>query len=208
MIHRKGEKVKVIGIYGSPRKGGNSDLVLDSALRGAKTQGASVKKVYVRDLKISGCRGCDGCKKTGKCVVQDDMQDIYHLLNDADVIVLSSPIFFYALTSQIKTLIDRGQAMWWRKKLSKASKHKKNNYIGRGYLIAIGATRGNNLFEGARLTARYFFDALDMSYEGGLFFRGIDSMGAIKEHPEALRKAYDFGGKVVRDDFEQRSTNH
>jgi len=199
--------VKVLCIYGSPRKGGNSDLLLDSALEGAKKQGADVKKVYVRDLRISGCQGCDGCKETGKCVIQDDMQDIYHMLDDANVIVLSSPIFFYGLTSQIKALIDRAQAMWWRRKLSKSIKDKKNNHRGRGYLIAVGATRGKNLFEGAQLTARYFFDALDMSYKGGLFFRGIESMRAIEEYPKALHKAYDFGGKVVRDDFGQRSTN-
>jgi multimeric flavodoxin WrbA len=189
--------VKVLGIYGSPRKMGNSDLLLDSALRGAQEQGADVKKIYARDLKISGCRGCDGCEKSGKCVVQDDMQDIYDLLDDAGVIILSSPIFFYGLTSQIKALIDRGQAMWWRRKLSRGSNDKKENYGGRGYLIAVGATRGENLFEGARLTARYFFHALGMSYEGGLFFRGIESMGAVKENPEVLREAYDFGKKVV-----------
>ena len=81
--------------------------------------------------------------------------------------------------------------------MSKGSKDKKNNYQGRGYLIAIGATKGENLFEGAQLTARYFFDAINMRYKGGLFFRAIESRGAIKEHPEALRKAYDFGGKVI-----------
>ena len=188
----------MIGIYGSPRKKGNSDLLLDSALRGAQEQGADVKKVYARDLEISGCRGCDGCEKTGKCVVQDDMQDIYPLLDDAGVIILSSPIFFYGLTSQIKALIDRGQAMWWRGKLGKDGKDKRNNHRGRGYLIAVGATRGENLFEGAQLTARYFFDALDMSYEGGLFFRGMESMGAAEKNPETLHKAFDFGKKVVR----------
>ena len=188
----------MIGIYGSPRKKGNSDLLLDSALRGAQEQGADVERVYVRDLEISGCRGCDGCEKTGECVVQDDMLDIYPLLDDAGVIILSSPIFFYGLTSQIKALIDRGQAMWWKKKLSKEGKDRKNNYGGRGYLIAAGATRGENLFEGVQLTARYFFDALGMSYEGGLFFRAMESMGAAKEHPEILHKAYDFGKEVIQ----------
>ena len=190
--------MNVIGIYGSPRKGGNSDLLLDSALRGVHEKGANVKKVYVRDLSISGRRECDVCEKTGMCVLQDDMQDIYHLLDDADIIILSSPIFFYGLTSQIKALIDRGQAMWWRRRLSKGGKDKKDNYRGGGYLIAVGATKGKNLFEGAQLTARYFFDALNMSYEGGLFFQGIESIGAVIEHPEAPHKAFDFGKKVVK----------
>ena len=189
---------KVVGIYGSPRKGGNTDLLLDSALKGFQKQGAEVKKVYVRDLHIEGCTGCDGCAKSGICVIKDDMQDIYSLFDDADVIILSSPIFFYGVTSQLKALIDRGQAMWWRTRGGKDSKKsKKNTSSGRGYLIAVGATRGKNLFECAKLTARYFFDALGMSFEEGCFFPGIESIGEIKEHPEALQQAYDLCKKQV-----------
>lgn len=183
---------KVVGIYGSPRKGGNTDLLLDSALKGCQEQGDDVKKVYVRDLHIAGCSGCDGCAKTGICVIQDDMQDIYTLMDDADVIILSSPIFFYGVTSQIKALIDRGQAMWWRTRGGKDSKNNKDTARGRGYLIAVGATRGKNLFECAKLTARYFFDALGMSFEGGCFFRGIESIGAVKEYPQTLQQAHDL----------------
>lgn len=183
---------KVVGIYGSPRKGGNTDLLLDSALKGCQEQGDDVKKVYVRDLHIAGCSGCDGCAKTGICVIQDDMQDIYTLMDDADVIILSSPIFFYGVTSQIKALIDRGQAMWWRTRGGKDSKNNKDSARGRGYLIAVGATRGKNLFECAKLTARYFFDALCMSFEGGCFFRGIESIGAVKKYPQTLQQAQDL----------------
>jgi len=121
------------------------------------------------------------------------MQDIYALMNDADVIILSSPIFFYGVTSQVKALVDRGQAMWWRRRGGKdRKKRKKNTTRGRGYLIAVGATRGKNLFECAKLTTRYFFDALGMSFEGGCFFPGIESRGAVKEHPEALEQAYNL----------------
>jgi len=183
---------KVVGIYGSPRKGGNTDLLLDSALKGCQEQGDNIKKVYVRDLDIAGCSGCDGCAKTGICVIKDDMQDIHILIDDADVIVLSSPIFFYGVTSQVKALIDRGQAMWWRRRVGKENKTKIDTTRGRGFLIAVGATRGKNLFECAKLTARYFFDALGMSFEGGCFFRGIESIGAVKEHPEALQQAHDL----------------
>jgi len=193
IIYREGMMLKVVGIYGSPRKGGNTDLLLDSALKGCQEHGDDIKKVYVRDLDIGGCTGCDGCAKTGICVIKDDMQDIYALLDDADIIILSSPIFFYGVTSQVKALIDRGQAMWWRRRGGKDSKKmKKNTTRGRGFLIVVGATRGKNLFECAKLTARYFFDALDMSFEGGCFFPGIEPIGAIKEHPEALEQAYNL----------------
>jgi multimeric flavodoxin WrbA len=186
-------KVKVVGIYGSPRKEGNSDLLLDSALRGAHEKGIEVERIYVRDLEISGCIECGACEKSGTCAIEDDMQDVYHLLDSADVIILCSPIFFYGLTSQVKALIDRGQAMWSRKKLSNGKSGEKNGSRGRGYLIAVGATRGRNLFKGAQMIARYFFDALNIEYSGGLFFPRIESKGAVEEHPEALQNAYDLG---------------
>lgn len=188
--------MNVVGIYGSPRKGGNSDLILDSALEGAQRQGADVKRIYVRDLHMSGCVECGGCEKTGKCVLQDDMQDVYPLLDDADIIILSSPIFFYGLSSQVKALIDRAQAIWSRKRLQEDGIGRQETR-GRGYLIAVGATGGEKLFQGAQMVARYFFDALSMSYEGGLFFQGLEDKGAARQHPNALRKAYDLGINVA-----------
>lgn len=188
--------VKVVGIYGSPRKGGNSDLILDSAFDGAQQQGADIKRIYVRDLHMSGCVECGGCEKTGKCVIQDDMQDVYPLLDDADTIILSSPIFFYGLSSQLKALIDRAQAIWFRKRLQESGTGRQETR-GRGYLIAVGATRGEKLFQGAQMVARYFFDALSMSYGGDLFFQGLEDKGAARQHPSALSKAYDLGMNVA-----------
>ncbi len=189
--------MKVLGIYASPRKGGNSDRLLDKALEGARSAGADVSKVYARDLKMSGCIECGGCDETGQCVVQDEMQSVYPLLGEADVIILSSPIFFYGLTAQVKSLVDRGQALWAEKMLRKKREGVEDYRRGRGYLIAVGATRGKNLFEGAILTARYFFDALDMSYEGGIFFRSLEKKDAAKENPEALQEAFTLGIKAA-----------
>ncbi len=190
--------MKVVGIYGSPRKGGNTDILLDKALEGALSAGAEVNRIYARQLKISGCRECGGCDKTGRCVVKDEMQEIYPLLQEAHIIFLATPIFFYGMTSQVKTLIDRCQAMWSRRMLEKTPEERKSYDSGRGYLIAVGATRGKNLFQGVELTARYFFDALDMSYEGGIFLRRIDKKAAIMDHPEALQQAFDLGTNAVR----------
>ena len=189
--------MKVLGIYGSPRKGGNSDQLLDKTLEGAGSAGAETSTIYVRDLKISGCLECGGCDKTGKCVVDDDMQSVYPLLEEADVIFLASPIFFYGITSQAKALIDRGQAMWSGRMLHKTPEERKTYDSGRGYLIAVGATRGKNLFEGVQLGAKYFYDALDMSYEGGIFFRSLEKKTAVKENPETLQEALNLGRKAV-----------
>ena len=188
--------MKAVGIYGSPRKGGNTDILLDKVLEGTRSVGAEAIPVYVRKLEMVGCLECGGCDKTGKCVVKDDMQDIYPLLESADVIFLASPIFFYGMSAQIKALIDRGQAMWSKRMLEKTSAERKHYDSGRGYLISVGATRGSNLFNGVELVARYFFDALDMSYEGGIFFRRIDAKKAIMEHPEALKAAFELGATL------------
>lgn len=189
--------MRILGIYGSPRKGGNTDIILDKVLEGARSAGAEVKAVYARDLKISGCRECGGCDKTGKCIIQDEMQDIYPLLQESDIIFLASPIFFYDMTAQVKLLIDRCQALWSKRMLEKTREERKSYDSGKGYLIAIGATGGKKLFDGVQLTAKYFFDALDMSYEGGLFFGKIDKKKAILDHPETLQKAFDFGFNAV-----------
>ena len=189
--------VKVLGIYGSARKGGNSDQLLDKALEGAKSAGAEILSIRARELKMSGCRSCGGCDKTGKCVVQDEMQSVYPLFEWADIIFLASPIYFYSLSGQVKLIIDRAQAMWSKRFLEKDAEARKRYDSGKGYLIAVGATRGKNLFDGSQLTAKYFFDALDMSYEGGIFFRRLDKKTAVNENPETLQEAFNLGRKAV-----------
>lgn len=188
--------MKVLGIYGSPREHGNSDELLNKVLEGAQSAGAEVYSIYVRNLRISGCLECTGCSKSGKCIINDDMQSLYSLMEEADVIFLASPIFFYAVPAQLKVLIDRCQAMWAKRMIERKSQPRRTNR-GRGYLIAVGATKGRRLFEGARLTARCFFDALNKHYEGGLFFRGVEGKGAIFKYPEALTQALKLGKSVV-----------
>jgi multimeric flavodoxin WrbA len=124
------------------------------------------------------------------------MQTVYPLLEEADVIFLASPIFFYSVTAQVKALIDRAQADWAKNQLDRSSEEKMLKR-GRGYLISAGATRGKNLFEGAQMVARYFFDALNMSYEGGIFFRSIEKRTAVRDNPDTLREAFNLGIKAV-----------
>jgi multimeric flavodoxin WrbA len=189
--------MKVLGIYGSPRKGGNTDQLLDKALEGARSTGAEIATIYARKLEMSGCIECGGCDKTGECVVKDDMQLVYPMMGEADVIIIASPIFFYGLTSQVKAIIDRSQAMWSKRILEKTPEERKTYDKGRGYLIVVAATKGKNLFNGVQMVARYFFDALDMSYEGGLFLKGLEKRKDVLEDPETLKKAFEFGISVV-----------
>ncbi|TET62563.1 flavodoxin family protein, partial [Candidatus Aerophobetes bacterium] len=101
--------MKVLGLFGSPRRGGNTDLLLEEMLKGAESRGAKIERIFLSDLDISDCRECRSCEATGNCVVRDKMQEIYSKLMEADYIVLASPIFFYGVTAQVKRMIDRCQ---------------------------------------------------------------------------------------------------
>lgn len=98
---------KVLIISSSPRKGGNTDMLCDRFADGAREAGNDVEKIRLSDCSISFCRGCETCIKSGKCVIKDDAPDIAQRMTDADVIVLSSPVYFYTIDAQMKALIDR-----------------------------------------------------------------------------------------------------
>ncbi len=189
--------MKITGIYGSPRAGGNSDVLLAEALRGAREAGAEVKEVFARKLKMEGCRNCGGCDKTGQCVIKDDMAEVYPLLEEADAIILSAPIFFYAPPAQAKAVIDRCQAAWSKRMLTKTPEQRKSFDSGKGYMICVGATKGANLFQPSELVAKYFYDALDMTYEGGLMLRGLEGKNAAKDQPDLLAQAYELGKRIA-----------
>ena len=187
--------MKVLGIMGSPRIKGNTDLLLEEALKGAKSQGAEVEKIVVDKLKIAPCKEYLGCFKDGNCVIRDDMDEIYPKLLGADVVIIASPMFFYGVSSQAKALIDRCQALWARKHILKQSLP---NSGRKGAFIAVGATKGKRLFEGAILTVKYFFEAIGVEYADELLIRGVDARGEIKEHPIALSDAFELGKRVIQ----------
>jgi multimeric flavodoxin WrbA len=188
--------MKVLGIYGSPRKSGNSDILLDRALEGAGSAGGEVLRIYVRDMDFSGCTECGGCDKTGECTVVDDMQNAYGLLLESRIVILASPVFFLGLSAQVKAFIDRSQALWRRRMIMKTKAERKRHDGGRGYLIMVGASGGPEQFTGSEYTAKYFFDTLDKSYGGGAFFRA-EEKGSILDDQHALKRAYDLGKDAV-----------
>jgi len=109
--------MKILGIMGSPRVGGNSDILLDEALAGAKESGGEVEKIILDKLKISGCKDCKKCNETGICVIKDDMSEIHKKILDADAIIHSCPVYFWSMTAQMKAYLDRWTALFdaeWR----------------------------------------------------------------------------------------------
>ena len=186
--------MKVLGIMGSPRPGGNTDLLLDEALRGAESQGAQAEKLVVDELKISPCKEHYGCLRDGNCVIRDDMEGVYPRLLGADVVIVASPIFFYSLPGQLKSFIDRCQVTWVRKYVLKQALGSPGR---RGAFIGVGATRGTRLFDGSVLVVKYFFSAIGVSYSDELLVRGVDQKAEIKGHPTALKDAFELGKRLV-----------
>ncbi|MFZ2447209.1 MAG: flavodoxin family protein [Syntrophobacteraceae bacterium] len=191
----------VVAIYGSPRKHGNTDLMADAFLEGASSApNLRVERIYVRDLSISGCLGCGHCDNKGVCIQRDDMDSVIPLLDSADRVVMASPIYFYGLPGQLKLLVDRSQAPFMRRELKKKEGEHSPPVLAavrKGFLLSAGATRGKRLFECAVLTAKYFFDALDIASTGELCFREIDEKGSLLRHPTAIEQCRRAGREFV-----------
>jgi len=185
--------MKILALFGSPRRGGNTDILLKEVLKGAQTQGIEIERIFLSRLNILPCQGCRKCEISGNCIINDKMQEIYPKLIETDFVILASPIFFYGVSAQTKIFIDRCQALWARKYILNQRPLNKKISERKGWFISVGATKGDNLFKGAILTVKYFFDAIDVKYSGQLLFRSIDEKGAIKKHPTALKEAFKIG---------------
>jgi len=190
-------KLKVLGIAGSPRREGNTDHLLHQVIAGASSQGAKTKTVILSELNISPCRHCDGCIKTGKCVIDDDMQWLHTDLRETDRIVLASPVFFMGVTAQTKAMIDRCQALWVIKYVLKLPVAINPGGERKGIFVSVGGTRLHNLFQPAIATVKSWFIALDINYDGEVVFSGIDEKDAILMHPTALKDAFVAGQELV-----------
>lgn len=187
----------VLIFLGSPRKKGNSEVLIASVVRGIEEAGGSAEVIRVADLDIGPCIGCGGCDKTGCCVVEDGMQPLYDKITAARRIILASPVYFYSITSQLKALVDRCQALWNRKHLTSEAGPDPEHQDRKGYLVSVAATRGDKVFIGSVLVAKYFCDATGIEYAGELLVRGIDHRGAMAKDVASIEKAVDFGRKCM-----------
>lgn len=185
---------KIVALAGSPLKGGNTDMLLESFIKGFEESGGIAEKVYVYDLKIEPCDCCGHCEKTGECHIDDDMRTIYPKLLGTERLVLASPIYFMGLPSQVKALIDRCQCLWVEKFLLKKRKAAENR---KGFFISVGATDYPHLFNGPIVTVKAFFATIDIEYAEGLVFSKIDGKGAVFKHPTAIKDAYEAGKKLI-----------
>lgn len=187
---------KILAIYGSPRRRGNTALLLQQAVSGAREAGADVEEVVLRDLKISPCLEIYGCTKTGRCAIQDDFQKVYDQILESQGILLASPVFFYTVSAHTKILMDRCQSLWVRKYWVQGLPPEKRPARRKGLFISVAATKGKKLFDGILLTVRYYFDALDCELWRSLLYRGLDAEGDVLAHPEYLEEARRAGREI------------
>jgi multimeric flavodoxin WrbA len=182
--------MKILGIVGSPRKEGNTDILVNEVLRGARDVGATTEKIFLNDLDIKPCQSTcsDYCKKTGDCRIKDDMSQLYKKTFDSDVLVLGTPVYWYGPSAQLKAFIDRWYAFSHPEFVEKMKGKK-------AILVAP--------FEESDISAS---DPLvnmiskSMSYLKMKLIRKLlvtaGKKGAVKENLEAMNQAYNIGHEL------------
>ena len=182
-------------ILGSPRKNGNSETMARAVAAGLLTHADNtVEYVRLNNLHITPCQACGGCNTTGTCIIKDDMGDLYDKTDKADRLFLVSPIYFYALTAQIKGYMDRCQARWARKYL--LGQEFRKDEPRTGYLLSCAATAGAKLFDGPILSVQCLFDSLEIQYGEPLLINSLESRNAIRELPEKLSNCEAYGVRI------------
>ena len=174
----------VLIISSSPRKGGNSDLLCDEFMVGAKESGNNVEKILLVDKKVGFCNACGACYSTGKCVQKDAANEIIEKIMKNDVIVLATPTYFYAMSAQLKALIDRTCGVY---------QDIRNKEF---YVIVTAADHNKEMLERVVDNIRGFFDCLDGAQEKGIMLvGGVVNKGDVK-NTEFMKQAYEMGKNI------------
>ncbi len=182
--------MKVVGVVCSPRAGGNTEILVREALTGAEDAGSEVELITLANKTIAPCDACRSCVKTGGCHIKDDMVEIYKKLEEADGIILGSPVYFLNVSAQAKLLIDRTYAFLWTRRLL--------GKVG-GVIVATRRRGGGNV-----LSYLYtFLTGQRMLIAGGTTgYEGEEApygeKGAVKRDQRAMREAKAVGRNVVR----------
>ena len=188
--------MKTIAFCGSPRKDGNTEVLLRETVRGIQETGLNVEIFNLNSMNIMPCQDCGGCNESGECIYQDDMDQVYDAIRTADRIILSSPIFFFSVSAQAKAMIDRCQSFWCEKYLLKqpvlAGKSGR-----KGLLLLVGGMKKDIGIQCAEACAKAFFRTISVPEHSTLHYLGVDEKGAIMRHPTALIETYEAGKKLV-----------
>lgn len=176
---------KVLVISTSPRKGGNSETLADAFIEGVSEAGHCVEKICLYDKAIAFCKGCLACQNTGRCVIHDDADTIAQKMLTVDTIVFATPVYYYEMCGQMKTMLDRSNPLF------------ASDYSFRSvYLLAAAADIEESAMDGAVKGLQGWVDCFEKAeLKGVVRGLGADSVGAIQGNP-ALREAYEMGRSI------------
>jgi len=180
-------------ICASPRRGGNTETLLDRAGSAAADAGATVSKIILNDLTIAPCQECAEPDRRGRCRFVDGMEEVYDALDDADGIILGSPVFFGTVSAQAKAMIDRFQCRWIKRRSEEAT-----GRLIRGAFICVAATHRQDFFRNARAVVRNFFATIGAAYVDELFCGGMEQRGAALASQRCLDAASALGSRLVK----------
>lgn len=177
---------KVLLIGTSPRKNGNSNQILKEFEKGAKEKGNETETIYLNDKTINFCKGCLACQKTKKCIIKDDVSEILEKMKISDIIVFATPIYYYEMSGQMKTLIDRTNPLF------------ADEYNFRDiYLIMTAADSGNYSGDGCTKGLQGWIDCFDKTQIKGIIKGfGLEKPDDILKNKEILKEAYEAGKNV------------
>lgn len=172
----------ILILSSSPRKGGNSEMLAAAFARGAADAGNRVETICLRDRQYGFCKGCLACQRTGQCVLRDDAVEIAARMHDADVLVFATPVYYYSVSGQLKTMLDRANPLFG------------SDYaFTRVYLLAAAAEDEPDTVEGAVKAVQGWVDCFERcTLEGVIFAGGVHAVGDIAGHA-ALDRAYQAG---------------
>jgi multimeric flavodoxin WrbA len=193
--------IKVLAFAGSPRRGGNSETLLDWVLASMGGEpDVSIEKIALTEANIHMCNGCNACEKLNKCIQRDGMDIVHDKIIDADCIMLSSPIFCMGLAAQVKALVDRAQVFRSRKyvlKLPIVPPERKGNRLG--VFLATAGQNWDHVFNAAVPSVKCFYHVIDIRDADihYLMVNNVDEKGAIRSHPTAKSEADMLGKDVI-----------
>ena len=199
-LNMKNHSVKIIGLSSSPRTNSNSTSLLYNMIDGARDNDADCEIINLAGLNIKACTHCDYCLSSKSCSLSDDMDGIYDRIINANAIIISSPIYFMALSAQLKLMIDRCQLFWsYKDNTGNSLINSDTVKAGRkGIFIAVGARKGESLFQGSITTMKWFFHSIEVEYWRNLLVEKCDAAGEINKSPEKLQEAYEIGCELAR----------
>lgn len=176
---------KIIIVSSTPRKGGNSDRLAEEFAKGAIDAGNSVEKINIRDMDLKFCIGCLSCVNTRKCVLQDGMNELYDRIQNADVLVFATPIYYYEMSGQLKTFLDRLNPLYTRKNKFKSV-----------YMLASAAEDEYTAMDRAVIGLQGWIECFEgVTLEGAVKAIGVGDVGEI-EGNKSLIEAYEAGKRI------------